>query len=92
MAYRLRTTHTFDKDLKRCKKRGFPMNELRTVINQLVENGCVDKKYRPHIHTGNRKGQWECHIKPDWLLVWKQDNYKLTLLMINTGTHADLFE
>lgn len=91
MAYRLFTTRTFDKDLKRCKKRGYPMAELRVVLNQLIENGCVDKKYRPHVLLGDRKGQWECHIKPDWILVWKQDDDELTLLMMNTGTHADLF-
>lgn len=91
MAYRLFTTHTFDKDVKRCKKRGLPMEELRTVVRQLIENGCVDDKYKPHVLTGNRKDQWECHIKPDWLLIWKQDNKELTLLMINTGTHSDLF-
>lgn len=92
MAYRLRTTHTFDKDLKRCKKRGFPMDELRTVVNQLINSGRVEKKYRPHVLSGDRRGQWECHIKPDWLLVWKQNDEELTLLMINTGTHSDLFD
>ena len=40
---------------------------------------------------GDRQGQWECHIQPDWLLIWKQVGYELELLMLNTGTHSDLF-
>lgn len=49
------------------KKRGYPMDELRRVIVLLMENGVLPLKYKPHKLTGNHKGQWECHIKPDWL-------------------------
>ena len=91
MAYKLLTTHQFEKDLKRCKKRGLPMDKLKEVINELVTNGKVSAKFRPHLLHGNRDGQWECRIQPDWLLIWEQNNTELTLLMLNTGTHADLF-
>lgn len=91
MAYKLLATKQFEKDLKRCKKRGLPMGKLKEVINELVANGKVPARFKPHILHGNRDGQWECHIQPDWLLISDQNNRELTLLMLNTGTHADLF-
>lgn len=91
MSYRIFTTKTFDKDFKRCVKRGLPMDLLHEVLKQLAEIGKVDEKYHPHILSGNRRGQWECHIRPDWLLIWEQNDHELTLLMVNTGTHSDLF-
>lgn len=67
------------------------MDDFAKVVNDLKDDGKVDAKYHPHVLSGKRRGQWECHIHPDWLLVWEQDDDKLTLLMINTGTHSDLF-
>ena len=67
------------------------MELLRTAIRILSTDGRLPDRYLPHILHGNRKGQWECHIQPDWLLVWKQEKLELTLVMLNTGTHADLF-
>lgn len=90
--YSLSTTKQFEKDLKRCVKRGLPMEELKTVISMLVEKGELPAKYKPHKLVGNRAGEWECHIKSDWLLVWEQNDKELTLLMLNTGTHSDLFK
>lgn len=91
MAYKFTTTKQFERDVKRCIKRGYPMDDMKAVIDDLVDDGKVDAKYKPHQLSGNRQGQWECHIHPDWLLVWKQNNEELTLLMLNTGTHSDLF-
>ena len=91
MAYKLLTTHQFEKDLKRCKKRGLPIDKLKEVINKLVTTGRVPAQFRPHLLHGNKDRQWECHIQLDWLLIWEQNNTELTLLMMNTGTHADLF-
>ena len=91
MTYRLFTTHQFERDLKRCKKRGLPMEKLKEIIRELVTNGRVPDKFKPHLLHGNRDGQWECHIQPDWLPIWEQNHKELTLLMLNTGTHADLF-
>ena len=90
--YTLITTNQFEKDLKRCIKRGFPMEELRIVLNILVESGSLPAKYKPHKLSGNHAGEWECHIKPDWLLVWEQNDIELTLLMLNTGSHSDIFK
>ena len=90
--YKLNTTNQFEKDLKRCIKRGFPMEELRAVLSALIAEGKVAAKYKPHKLSGNHAGEWECHIKPDWLLVWKQEDDRLIMTMTNTGTHADLFK
>ncbi|MBR7043435.1 MAG: type II toxin-antitoxin system YafQ family toxin [Prevotella sp.] len=77
--------------MKLCQRRGYDMELLRTAIRILSTEGRLPDRYLPHILHGNRKGQWECHIQPDWLLVWKQEKLELTLVMLNTGTHADLF-
>ncbi len=91
MAYKLKTTHRFEKDLERCIKRGLPMDKFREVVRLLVRDGALPCEYKPHKLKGNRKGEWECHIQPDWLLVWLQDNDELTLLLLNTGSHGDIF-
>lgn len=89
--YELYITGECKQNLKRCKKRGLPMDELWTVVGKLLQGEELEQKYRVHILTGNRKNQWECHIRPDWLLIWEIQEDKLILVMVNTGTHADLF-
>lgn len=69
MMYQLFTTKQFDKALKRCKKRGYPMEEIKTAIKILVENGKLPPEYKPHILHGNHEGEWEAHIESDWLLT-----------------------
>lgn len=91
MKYTILTTKQFDKALKRCYKRGYPMEKLRTAIKELSTNGCLTQKYRPHRLHDNHEGEWEAHIAPDWLLIWEQNDQELTLLMLSTGTHSDLF-
>lgn len=89
--YTLRVTGEFKQDLKRCKKRGMHMDELWAVIDKLLHGETLEPKYKAHLLTGDRRGQWECHIEPDWLLIWEQNDTELILIMINTGTHSDLF-
>lgn len=89
--YKLGTTKRFDKALKLCRKRGYPIEKLQKAINLLVENGTLPSEYKPHILHGNHKGEWEAHIESDWLLIWEQNDTELTLLMLTTGTHSDLF-
>ncbi len=91
MKYHLKRTRKFDKDLKRCMKRGYPLHELREVFHLLAESGQLPPKYRQHKLTGNYEGRWECHIKADWLLVWEENGDELILLLTDTGSHADLF-
>jgi mRNA interferase YafQ len=89
--YKISFSNKFKKDYKLCKKRGYDISKLEEVITLLQETGKLPSKYKPHVLKGNYIGLWECHIKPDWLLVWLQDDNELTLLLTNTGTHSDLF-
>lgn len=90
-SYCIYTTRRFDKSLKKCLKRGMDMSKLQTVFDLLRESGTLPAKYRPHKLSGDYEGCWECHIQPDWLLVWQQNDTELVLLMIDTGSHSDLF-
>ena len=88
---KITTTRRFDKDAAKCKKRGYDMLLLMEAMSLLAKTGTLPPKYKPHKLTGNYKDCWECHLRPDWLLVWKQNDKELILLFTNTGTHADLF-
>jgi mRNA interferase YafQ len=89
--YKIYTTNRFEKDLKLCKKRNFNLQLLKEVIDLLQANGKLPSKYKPHKLSGNYADCWECRIKSDWLLIWKQNDHELTLLFTNNGTHSDLF-
>ena len=92
MKYTVETTKRFDKAFALCRKRGYKMENLRKVIELLEESGSLPSKYKPHKLSGFKGNRtWECHIEPNWLLVWEQNDMRLTLLMLDTGTHADLF-
>lgn len=91
MPYQIKTTKAFERNFDRCVKRGLPMEELRIAMKILVEKGSLPTQYKPHKLVGDRKGQWECHIRPNWLLVWEQHDAELILIMLNTGSHADIF-
>lgn len=81
----------FKKDYKLVKKRNLPINELTTVLNILCEEKPLPEKYKDHQLTGNWNGFRECHIRPDWLLIYQIDQGKLRLVAQRTGTHSDLF-
>jgi len=89
--YKLRYTKRFVQDLARCKKRGLDLEELWSVVEELVAEGKVPEENDPHMLRDEYAGCWECHIDDDWLLVWKQNENRLTLLLTNTGTHDELF-
>ena len=89
--YKFSTTKRFDKALKLCQKRGYPIDKLRKAIKILVNTGSLPPEYKPHILHGNHVGEWEAHIESDWLLIWEQNDNELTLLMLTTGSHSDLF-
>lgn len=91
MPYTLTYTGQFKKDLKRCRKRGLNLELLHRAITLLQENGSLPTEYKPHILSGQFSGCWECHIKPDWLLVWRQNDEELTLMLLSTGTDSDIF-
>ena len=91
MKYKIVATKRFEKDVKRCKKRNLPMDKLKKVILLLEEFGKLPSEYKPHKLSGQYAGSWECHIMPYWLLIWKQDDDELVLVMTNTGSHSDVF-
>ena len=91
MAYTVSLSNRFKKDFHRCIKRGLNMKHITDAMDLLEATGTLPAQYRPHKLSGNRKGLWECHIQPDWLMTWEQDYSQLTLLLLQTGTHADLF-
>ncbi len=91
MRYNLSYSTKFKRALKKCYKRGLNVEKLRELLVILVETGTVPIQYRPHKLSGKFNGAWECHIEPDWLLVWEQRDEELILLMIDTGTHSDIF-
>lgn len=68
------------------------MEKFKECIRILSNTGHLPEKYRPHKLSGTFKRAWECHIEPDWLLIWKQNDTELTLLLIDTGTHSDIFK
>ncbi len=68
------------------------MNKIAELVDILRVRGVLPRKYKPHKLSGYKGGMtWECHIEPDWLLIWEQNDTHLTLLMLETGTHSDLF-
>ena len=91
MKYTLKPTTQFKKDLKLMQKRGTDFKLLETVLNLLAEGSPLPEKYRNHTLTGNYASCSECHIRPDWLLVYEYDEEILYLYLIRTGSHSDLF-
>lgn len=89
--YSITFTNRFKKDLKLCQKRGLDIESIKTAIEILASTGSLPAVYHPHLLSGNHKGQWECHIKPDWIMVWEQNDTQLSLLFLYTGTHSDIF-
>ena len=90
--YSINYTNRFIKDLKLCKKRGLDIQLIQDAVALLADTGTLPAQYHPHRLSGNRQGQWECHIQPNWLLIWEQNERELILIMVNTGTHSDLFD
>ena len=88
----LKTTTKFKKDYKRMKKQGKDMSLLGEVIDILLAENSLDEKYRDHPLSGNYVGFRECHILPDWLLIYAIDKNQLILTASRTGTHSDLFD
>ena len=83
-------TRQFAKDLKRMEKRGNPPEKIKKIIKNLINEERLDAKYKDHKLIGNYKGRRECHIEPDWLLIYKLEDSET--IFERTGTHSDLFE
>lgn len=88
--YTIKPTSQFKKDLKLAKKTNRNLSLLKKIINQLANGEKLDEKYRDHALAGNWKGHRECHIQPDWLLIYRVEEDILVLSLIRTGSHSEL--
>jgi len=89
--YTVRPSSKFQKDLKRAHKRGLNIDLLTDVIKELAAGKSLPKKNRDHVLVGDFAGSRECHIAPNWLLVYEIDHDNLILYLVRTGSHSDLF-
>lgn len=91
MKYEIVPSNQFKKDLKLAQKRGYDLNRIKQVISRLANGETLDPKYRDRFLTGDYGSYRECHIQPDWLLIYQIDGDRLILFLARTGTHSDLF-
>lgn len=85
----IRRTSQFKRDVKRMQRQGKDLEKLKGVIASLVEGQRLAQKYRDHALVGQYKGTRECHVEPDWLLIYESTESEIVL--IRTGSHSDLF-
>ena len=88
--YQIEQTSIFRKDLKKAKKRGLDLSLLDDVVTAIQNGETLPEKNKDHALTGNWIGHRECHIQPDWLLVYRILDNTLILSLVRTGTHSDL--
>lgn len=89
--YKIVQTGKFKKDLKSVIERGYNIDLLGVVVDTLADGKELPSKYKDHALIGNYKGCRECHITPDWLLIYEVDGDELFLYLTRTGSHSDLF-
>ena len=91
MKYRPKPTSRFQKDLKRIQKRGYQIQLIIEVVRKLSDGETLEAKYKDHPLSGDYAGCRECHITPDWLMIYEIYEDELILYLTRTGTHSDLF-
>ncbi len=89
--YKIVVSKQFEKDFKLAKKRGLDLTRLETVVNLLASGKVLLKRYRDHSLSGDYRDFRECHIQPDWLLIYRIEKDELMLFLFRTGSHSDLF-
>lgn len=92
MKYKIKFTNRFKKDLKLAKKQGRNIDKLFEIVEKLAKDEILDEKYRDHSLSGNFKGTRECHIEPDFLLIYEKIEGILVLSLVRAGSHSDLFK
>jgi len=92
MIYTLKFTTAYKRSYKLMKKRGLDLSLLDEVVDALRRGIPLEGKYRDHELTGTFHGFRECHIRPDWLLIYLVEDDVLTLTLVDTGTHSDIFK
>ena len=85
-------TSKMKRDVKRARKRGKDISKMTDALDWLASENQMPEKYKDHPLKGEMQGFRECHIEPDWLLIYKIDREELVLLAVGTGTHSDLFD
>ena len=90
--YTVKFTTVFRKDYKKAKKRRLPLEKLKEVVDLLAMGQPLPERNRDHALTGDWVGHRECHIQPDWLLIYRIEDDVLVLTLARTGTHSDLFD
>ena len=91
MKYNIIYSNKFKKALKKCFKRGLDTEKLRDILRILERGEVLPPEYRAHKLSGKFNGIWESHSQEDWLLIWDQKDEDLILLLLDTGTHSDIF-
>ena len=89
--YKIVASRKFQKDFKKALKRGLKESLLKDVALLLEKSGNLPPKFKSHKLSGKYNGLWECHIQPDWLLIWDQDEEVRLITLLRTGPHSDLF-
>ena len=94
MKYKIDYTKKFKKQYKLLQRQGKDLNKLHNIIEKLASEVQLDVKYRNHLLINNKyfKNCMECHIEPDWLLVYQVFDKELILLLVETGSHSDIFK
>ena len=90
--FTVKFTTAYKKSYKLMKKRGLDVTLLDAVVEELCQGNPLDDKYKDHLLKGEYAGFHECHIKSDWLLIYLIEEDVLTLTLVNTGSHSDLFK
>lgn len=91
MKYVIRPTARFQKDLKRIQRRGYNVSLLSAILKKLADGEALPAKNKDHFLSGDYAGCRECHITPDWLLIYEIADEELILYLTRTGSHSDLF-
>lgn len=92
MKYKVDFTNQFKKDIKKAEKQGKNIDNLFQVVGRIANGEPLDQKYRLHRLSGEYEGCYECHVEPDWLLVYKIYESTLVLLLTRLGSHSELFK
>lgn len=91
MKYTVEPTNRFKKDLKLCKNRGYDIEKITEIVKKLANGEKLPDRNKDHSLSGNWDGYRECHILPDWLLIYQYYEDEVILLLTRTGTHSDLY-
>ena len=89
--YQIQITNKFKKSLNLSYRRDLDLKLLKEIIHTLAKGEKLDAKYHAHTLEGYKTVIWECHVKPDWLLLWHQIDETLILILLDTGSHSDIF-